>query len=471
MKKAELAFTAALVPIDYILVFLAAITAYTLRFSTFVGIRPFYTQIPWSDFIVFSFALATVFVSIFAIAGLYTVTGPRQLKVEMSRIFLATGAAIMAAIVLIFFQGEYFTSRFIVLATWLLAFFYVAFGRITVRLIQRKLLKYGYGAHHIALIGANDRTTELLTMEFARNPGFGYRIHRTYDSINDNVLKELHDLSQKGDIDEIMVSDPDIGRGNLATLLAFTKSRHLGFKYSADLLATRGKNIEVTEIAGVPIVEIKGTRLDGWGRIFKRIFDVVGALILIIVTLPLMIATAIAIKLDSKGPILFTKLDDGTPVTRVGERGKPFLYFKFRSMRPGTHNLRYSDLAHLDTRNEGPLVKIKDDPRITRVGAFIRKYSLDELPELFLVLTGSMSLVGPRPHLPEEVAKYDDTAKRVLTVKPGITGLAQTSGRANLSFDEEVRLDTFYLENWSPWLDLAILLRTPGVVLSKKGAS
>jgi lipopolysaccharide/colanic/teichoic acid biosynthesis glycosyltransferase len=139
-------------------------------------------------------------------------------------------------------------------------------------------------------------------------------------------------------------------------------------------------------------------------------------------------------------------------------------------MIPGTHNMRYKELSEKDTRKGAPLVKIANDPRITRVGNFIRKFSIDELPEFFLVLTGKMSLVGPRPHMPEEVAKYKPVHKKVLTIKPGITGLAQISGRADLDFDEEVRLDTYYIEHWSPWLDLYILLKTPIVVIFRKGA-
>ena len=130
---------------------------------------------------------------------------------------------------------------------------------------------------------------------------------------------------------------------------------------------------------------------------------------------------------------------------------------------------RYNELAHLNTR-KGPLVKTKDDPRITRVGKFIRKTSLDELPEFWLVLRGYMSLVGPRPHLPEEVDQYEDHQRKVMTIKPGITGLAQISGRADLDFDAEVRLDTYYIEHWSPWFDLYILLKTPLAVLFRKGA-
>ena len=134
-------------------------------------------------------------------------------------------------------------------------------------------------------------------------------------------------------------------------------------------------------------------------------------------------------------------------------------------MVPGTDSLRYTSLADRNVRDDGPMVKIKDDPRITRVGKFIRRFSIDELPELFLVFIGSMSLVGPRPHLPEEVAKYERHHKKVLTIKPGITGLAQVSGRSDLSFEEEVKLDIHYIENWSLARDIRILLRTPMAVL------
>ena len=140
-------------------------------------------------------------------------------------------------------------------------------------------------------------------------------------------------------------------------------------------------------------------------------------------------------------------------------------------MAPGTDSLRYTELADRNIRDDGPMVKIKDDPRITRVGKFIRRFSIDELPELFLVFIGSMSLVGPRPHLPEEVAKYQRHHKKVLTIKPGITGLAQVSGRSDLSFEEEVKLDVYYIENWSLARDIRILLRTPMAVLRHRQAA
>jgi exopolysaccharide biosynthesis polyprenyl glycosylphosphotransferase len=470
MKRSELTFAAILVPLDLLLVFAAAMTAYSLRHGWFAAMRPVTLEIPLKEYVIFSAGVSAVFVLFFAMSGLYAVTGPRRIRIEVSRIFLACSTAIMTVIVLIFFQRELFSSRFIVLAAWFLAVIYVSAGRIAVRLLQRLLQRHGIGASRIVLVGGSGRTSDMLVAEFAKSPVHGYRVVRRIAAFDADAEKEVEALAGKGEVDEIFVTDPDILREDLSRILGFAESRHLTFRYSADLLATHAKNIEIGTIAGVPIVEIKGTRLDGWGKIFKRAFDIVGSLALIILTSPIMLVTAIAIVLDSRGPVFWSRLDDGTPATRVGEHGRPFRYFKFRSMKPGMHSLRYTELAEKDARRDGPLVKIKDDPRVTRVGAFIRKYSIDELPELFLVLVGKMSLVGPRPHLPEEVAKYKDHQRRVLTVKPGITGMAQVSGRADLTFDEEVKLDTYYIENWSPWTDLAILAKTPLVVLGRKGA-
>jgi lipopolysaccharide/colanic/teichoic acid biosynthesis glycosyltransferase len=158
---------------------------------------------------------------------------------------------------------------------------------------------------------------------------------------------------------------------------------------------------------------------------------------------------------------------------RVGENNRPFHYFKFRSMVKDAHKLRFDPefvKKYGNLREGTPLFKLKDDPRVTPVGRFLRQYSLDEIPEFYLVLFGRMSLVGPRPHLPEEVAQYKSEYRKVLTVKPGVSGMAQISGRADLDFDEEVRLDIHYIEHWSPWLDLYILFKTPLVVLFRKGA-
>ncbi len=470
MKKSELFFTAILVPLDFTLVFLAGITAYNLRFGWLTAIRPAVLELPMRGYMLLASALAAIFVITFALAGLYSVGGARRLKFEMARVFVGSASGMAIAIAAIFFRGELFSSRFIVLAAWLFAFIYTAIGRVAIRLIQRQLIKFGIGIRKIVIIGGDDPTTTVIASDIDGNPKMGFRIVMQIPTFNDDYRQQITELHDAGEADEILVTDPNISRELLADVLAFTQSQHLAFKYSADLLATRASNLDIGALAGVPIVEVKETRLDGWGRIYKRLFDIIGSIALIIVTSPIMLVTAIAVKLNSPGPVFF-HLDDGTLSRRVGEHGKSFSFLKFRSMYFGTHAQRYNELSAQNERTDGPLVKIKNDPRITRVGVFIRKYSIDELPQLFSILWGEMSLVGPRPHLPEEVAKYTDRQRRVLAIKPGLTGMAQVSGRAKLNFDDEVRLDTYYIENWTPWLDFAILLKTPLVVVTKKGAS
>ena len=202
----------------------------------------------------------------------------------------------------------------------------------------------------------------------------------------------------------------------------------------------------------------------------KRMIDIVIATIMLIVFSPIMLLAALAIKIDSPGPILFAKEDDGSPLCRVGKGGKLFHYFKFRSMIKNTNEMRYGSLAHLDCHKDEPIAKIKDDPRITSVGKIIRRLSIDELPELFLVLKGDMSLVGPRPHFWKEVIQYKKCDRKCLAVKPGMTGLAQVSGRSDLAFKRARALDKYYLKNWSLCLDLIILLRTPLAVFKQREA-
>jgi exopolysaccharide biosynthesis polyprenyl glycosylphosphotransferase len=197
-------------------------------------------------------------------------------------------------------------------------------------------------------------------------------------------------------------------------------------------------------------------------RVLKGFLDRVAAFALLMVGAPAMLVIAVVIRATSPGPALFRQ-------QRVGRGGEEFTCFKFRTMTADAETRR-SELAHLNERGEGLLFKIRQDPRITRAGGFLRRYSLDELPQLLNVLAGDMSLVGPRPPLPREVADYDDMVRRRLLVKPGLTGLWQVSGRSNLSWAESVRLDLSYVDNWSPALDARILLRTVTAVVKGTGA-
>jgi exopolysaccharide biosynthesis polyprenyl glycosylphosphotransferase len=383
-------------------------------------------------------------------------------------------------VVYIFFQRNLFDSRFIVLVAWLLAIVYVALARLFIRWLQVYLYRFGIGVHRVVLVGYS-KTADILIHEFFAQKTSGYEVIKRVNDFSIETARELDEFIKNYDaanfeknsdihVDEIIQADPNLTKPEVLRLYDFANDHHLTFKYVADLLGIKVLRNEVLDIAGVPVVEVKKTTLEGWGAITKRICDVILSGLFIIILSPLIFLTVLAIKLDSHGPIFFSRRDDGSYLYRVGQGGKPFKYFKFRSMITGADSMRYKELADRNIRADGPLVKIKNDPRVTRVGKFIRRWSIDELPELFLVFIGRMSLIGPRPHLPEEVAKYEQHHRKALTIKPGITGLAQISGRSDLAFEEEVKLDIYYIENWSLLLDLAILLKTPLAVLKHRSA-
>ncbi len=462
MKKWDLFFATVLVPIDYLALILAGLAAYAVRYAEFfVARRPVIFTLPFDTYVQIEALVAISWTVIFALSGLYTIGGRRKKLEEFKKIVLASTTALGILLAILVFSRELFDSRFILLASWGFAILFVSCARLTLRIVRSIMLRAGVGLKRVAVIGAgqaSDAIVELLT----RNPRYGCTVVFRANVLNQKTEQELRALANKNGIDQIIALSQNGGE-DLHKILDLADEYHISFRYSADVLATHGAGLEFDTLAGVPLMELKRTRLEGWGRVYKRIFDIAGSVILIALTSPIMLVAALAILLTSRGPLLFSH-------TRVGESGKAFRYVKFRTMKPGTHEMRYNELAHLNIR-KGPLVKFKDtdDPRITTLGRVLRKWSIDELPELFLVFGGMMSLVGPRPHHSEEVARYEAHHKKVLTIKPGITGLAQISGRADLSFDEEVKLDTYYMEQWSLKLDLIILLKTPFAVVGQRG--
>ena len=219
-----------------------------------------------------------------------------------------------------------------------------------------------------------------------------------------------------------------------------------------------GPRIHTRPVAGLPLIHVETPRFSRGQRIAKRTFDMVMSSLLLVLLSPLLISVALVVRLTSRGPALYRQ-------ERVGQRGAPFHMLKFRSMRVGADG-ELAALLKAQGTSESPLFKVKNDPRITPVGRFIRKYSLDELPQLLNVWQGSMSLVGPRPQIAAEVALYTDTARRRLLARPGITGLWQVSGRSSIAWEEAVRLDLYYVENWSLVGDLVILAKTVGAVFN-----
>ncbi|MHB8904130.1 MAG: sugar transferase, partial [Patescibacteria group bacterium] len=416
MKRIESFFSVILIPLDFVLLILAGISAYHLRFSNWsASIRPIIFNLPFNGFLKSLIVIAFLWILMLALSGLYNIRGALKLAQELKKIFFACSTGLALVAILIFFQRELFDSRFIVLAGWVISIIYLSLAHVFIRFLQRRFFIYGYGVHKIILVG-NSKTTESLISEFARNRQLGFEIVKRVRDFSLETAQELSEFIKAQEIDEIIQSDPNLSKAEFLRLFDFANENHITFKYVADLLEVKVLRTEVSEVFGIPIIEVKKTTLEGWGKVFKRIFDIIISGLLILILAPILILTAIIIVLDSRGPIFFSRRDDGSFVYRVGESGTPFKYFKFRSMIPDSDSMRYNELANRNLRSDGPMVKIKDDPRVTHFGHFIRRFSIDELPELFLVFIGRMSLVGPRPHLPEEVAKYENYHKKTLTI-------------------------------------------------------
>lgn len=474
MKKVELAFGAILLPLDYVMLILAGITAYFLRFGgTVTELRPVVYEMPWLDFVYIIMISSAAMLVIFGLSGLYNIRGTRRITDELKKVFLACSTGVMIVIILVFIERDLFSSRFIILAAWSLSMFYVAVARIIVIHLERYLFTKGIGVHRIVLIG-NDKTTETIKKAILKNKSLGYKIVEYCTTFNGNIQEKLSKIKQVKPFDEVIQADPNISKQDSMKLLDFCDTHHLDFKYAADLFEAQSSRVEVRPLASIPIIEIKKTPLDGWGKIFKRILDVLFSILFLIVFGLIMLIVACAVKLDSKGPIIYKN-------ERVGEKGKKFFVYKFRSMKaelsigPQFKNtdeaLKYEEeLIKEKSIKQGPVYKIKDDPRVTRIGQFIRKTSLDEFPQVFNILKGEMSWVGPRPHQPREVEKYEQRHHKVLNIRPGASGLAQISGRSDLLFEEEAKLDIYYIENWSFWLDLYILFKTPLILLKRRKA-
>ncbi|MCD4847534.1 MAG: sugar transferase [Candidatus Aegiribacteria sp.] len=279
-------------------------------------------------------------------------------------------------------------------------------------------------------------------------------------SLSFSSFQDMFKWMNKENISELIIADPELSRKDTAALIYLAEQEDIPYKLVADVFDLVNYTTRVTHIGGTIMIESVPPPLSGTSIQLKRMTDLLLAIPMVILLIPLFILISIAIVIDSGFPVFFIQ-------TRLGKEHKKFRLIKFRSMKVGAHkekeNLGFADKTDL-------LSKSRNDPRITRIGRFIRKLSLDELPQLINVLVGSMSLVGPRPHIPEEVEHYSERHLKKLDVLPGMTGVCQVSGRNNLNYKEMVKLDLYYVDNWSIWMDLSILILTFPAILFRKGA-
>ncbi|MCU1600586.1 MAG: exopolysaccharide biosynthesis polyprenyl glycosylphosphotransferase [Frankiales bacterium] len=349
-------------------------------------------------------------------------------------------------------------------------------GRYAARRVLHSLRSHGVCVHHVVAVGS---VAEVLALaeQVDREPFAGLRVVAValpdYDKKSELRYQD-RTLPNVGPARDMANKLPEMGIDTVAVAGASALSSRELRQLSWDLEGTgtdlvvapaitdvTGPRIHVRPVAGLPLLHLEAPAFGGARRVFKRLIDLSGALTLLLALAVPLVVLAVAIKVEDRGRVFFKQ-------ERVGRASSRFNIWKFRSMREGAHD----EIAELLALNEsdGPLFKLRQDPRVTRVGNVLRKYSLDELPQLFNVIGGSMSLVGPRPPLPTEVDVYDDHVHRRLLVKPGMTGLWQVSGRADLPWEESVRLDLYYVENWSVALDIQILWKTLFAVARSSGA-
>lgn len=346
---------------------------------------------------------------------------------------------------------------------------------LVTRLARRRLVGAlrSRGALNTPVVIAGDAThIDAIAKVLRRESWLGYRVVGAITS--DHLTHTLSGLPVLGNLTETVAvikkhhaSTVIFADGSFESPAEFQRmawqleEHHTHMVVVPAITETSAQRLEVRPVAGLPLVDVEPPQAVAAARWVKRAFDIIGSGLLLMASAPLMLIAAIAIKLEDGGPVLFRQM-------RVGHKGELFECLKFRSMFVDAEE-RLADIAHLN-EGAGPLFKMVDDPRITRVGRLIRRFSIDELPQFWNTLWGDMSLVGPRPALPTEVAAYDDDTHRRLHVRPGLTGLWQVSGRSDLSWEDAVRLDIYYVDNWSMMQDLMIMAKTARAVLLPSGA-
>jgi len=463
MKRSETVFGAVRIPLDALAVAAAMLLSYRLREANIDLVPGFQLLDPASTlppigvyFTSFIVPSAIAFICFCGSLGLYGLESTRSAWKETGRTILA-GLLWLVGIMAWYFlvQKQLFYSRVLLLHTTFFIALFASLGRAALTVLQRSFLQSGIGVRAVVSVGRQKlAATTRATLE--RDVRYNYLGH-----ISD--LTAMIALAEKQDLDLVLQTDPNPDSEDTLLLIDHCRSHHIGYAFLPPVFADVPHLLTVERLGLLPMIRFQPTPLDGWGRVSKRIFDVVAALIGTLILAVPMLIVALLVLIDDGRPIFYVS-------RRVGEEGKKKIpVFKFRSMIRDA-DARKAELLARNHRTDGPLFKMKNDPRVTRIGKILRRWSIDEWPQIFNVLFGHVSLVGPRPHLPEEVKRYTSYQHRVFAVRPGVTGLAQVSGRSDLTFNEEVALDLKYIEEWSLLLDIWILWRTFIVVLGRRGA-
>jgi exopolysaccharide biosynthesis polyprenyl glycosylphosphotransferase len=463
----------ALVLSDIVFINLGFVLAYWVRYELqlLLPVEEAYF-VPYTTYLPAAVLLTAILLPAYWLEGMYSPGHRTSWFDQVYGIFNVTTSGTVIMIVANYVYPPLSSSRLIFLYAAMLIIILLSISRLLLRAVLGQLRKRGIGVNRVLIVGAGKVGRTVMRNIVAR-PSMGYEIIGFVDDNPDKgstdigrfkalgPVANLARIIQEEAIDEVIITLPWMYHRKIIRVMSECQREQVRARLVPDLFQMTLSQVDVDDLGGVPLVGIKDIAIPRWKQATKRAFDFSVSLLGLLLCWPLFLLIATAIKLDSPGPALFKQV-------RVSKGGREFTCYKFRTMRVGAEEER----AALSDLNEasGPLFKIRDDPRLTRVGKVLRRTSLDELPQIYNILRGEMSLIGPRPPLPSEVAEYLPWQLRRLEISPGLTGLWQVSGRSELTFDEMCLLDIYYIENWSSALDAEILLRTIPRVLFGDGA-
>jgi exopolysaccharide biosynthesis polyprenyl glycosylphosphotransferase len=458
---------------DVVLVDLAFAAAYWVRYDLqwFRAVDPAYDA-PFRAYIPFALVLTVLLMISYKLGGVYDQPRSASWLDEVYALVGGTTTGILIIMAITFWFQPLVYSRLMFIWAGGIIVSLLSLSRLIKRWAWESQMRRGMGVDRVLIVGAGEVGRRLMRNIVAQ-PELGYQV---IGFVDDDPKKNSTDIGrfkalggidnlaqvvQEEAIDEVIITLPWMYHRKILGIMRQCEREQVRARIVPDLFQLALSRVDIEDLGGIPIIGVKEVAITGWNLAFKRASDLVLSLAVLIFLSPLLLLISVAIKLDSSGPILFKQV-------RLGKGGRRFICYKFRSMRQGAEEER-PKLTDMD-EVVGPTFKIRHDPRCTRVGKLLRRTSLDELPQFYNVLRGEMSVVGPRPAIPLEVEQYQEWHRRRLEVWPGMTGLWQVSGRSQLTFDEMCLLDIYYLENWSPLLDLKIALKTVPAVLAGRGA-
>ncbi len=473
LKRFSLRYAVFALFLDMFGVFFALVVATYLRVTLPYGLVPFDPRYPEGlPKLPFFYITIFLWVIVAFVTSLYDPDHIYKAVDEFQTLTLAVGFHSLAAAGVLYFTFRE-TSRVLMLYAFIVLWFFLVGWRLIARLVfrwGRNWRKNTNAESRVLIVGAGEvgQRAAAMIQEYAWT---GLRLVGYLDDDPDKhevdglpvlgTLDDVQEIVRAGKVDDVILALPPQAHKRVNMVVSRLHELPVNVRIIPDYFSLALYRATFSDFGGIPMINLRDPALNDYQRFVKRVFDLVVGGLLTLVTLPLMAVIAIAIKLDSPGPVLFKQ-------KRVGENGRLFEMYKFRSMVVGAEKMQ--DQVNIVTEDGKIIHKVKNDPRVTRVGRFIRRWSLDELPQFFNVLKGDISLVGPRPELPWLVEAYEPWQRKRFAVPQGITGWWQVNGRSDKMMHLHTEEDLYYIQNYSLWLDIYILLKTPWVVLRGKGA-